>query len=719
MADTIFDFNSRVERTPTGIKFYEKDILACSYEFENNLIIDMRLDYLMAGFGIVMAESNDKPFKKVDKAILFRIGFNDFSAIEKYLLDQNILIHNSCVLAPSSLNTNIHLIFTLKNKKVSFDWYSINSQGKEEVYNLGQITLKRSFSKYKIGFYSSAGNTIREVSFLQGVPENWHTSIKNVRGGRMAFFTDGFKIENCEYDAEIEQENIKLNPGTYWVSYDTEELNNKFDIDCIIFPSETPYKEMYFEDPNKNLLKEDGTLVIPDNISSVNIKFKGTNGIIKNIALKEDPNSSFIETEGEPLKIDGSYMTIILDKLKKVRWRGTINSIPQYTDLTKPPPYAVIETVSHRTTIEETNTKLKKEYGFIYDVEAHKLSITDITYTTVLRELDIELTDKDNNRINVFRNLNGYIYEIILTFKDGSELNVLAQKTFKVYVPADINSPIIVTEGDKKTPFDLSSSYREVSTNKRKLILFRTDYEITLNKDNPFNLSDIKVYGIPASAQLNLAADTIDKYTSDYSLLDRDDYHINNDTITLNDSVITKYKHVVVDYISISDFDYLFTNYEREIFTDLDDNIELAKSPLEIANGISIYGIPKEARTRIDYIYRVPSSKMINSIDYYADKYDIIAGTDYTVNYLTNEVDIKTSVKQQYDHIIIDYLKNDSYCINYVEDYNQYEVDIASNQDKIYIHYNMHDDGGIYEYKTTEIKPDKDKYILLKKVGDD
>ena len=147
----------------------------------------------------------------------------------------------------------------------------------------------------------------------------------------MAFFTNGFRIENCEYDAEIEQQDIVLEPGTYYVSYDTETINNKFDIECIVFPTNTEYIEANFEDPNKNLLQKDGSLVVTEDIPSVNIKFKGTNGIIKNIILKDDPDSEFIETEGEIVSIPGSWMTIFLNDLTEVRWRGIINTVPQYS----------------------------------------------------------------------------------------------------------------------------------------------------------------------------------------------------------------------------------------------------------------------------------------------------------------------------------------------------------------------------------------------------
>lgn len=717
MATTIFDFNSRVERIQEGIRFYESDILCCSYLFESDLIIDMKIDYIASGFGIVIAKDNGHSFREADDVYLFRIGTNDFSIIRKHLLEQNTLITNSCVLSSSYNNKNIHLKFSFKDNIASLDWLTLTLSGTEEIFNLGKLKLTDSINRYKIGFYSSAGNIIRETTFLSGVPEHWHTSIKNVRGGRMAFFTDGFRIENCEYDAEIEQQDILLNPGTYYVSYDTETINNKFDIECIVFPTNTEYIEANFEDPNKNLLQKDGSLVVTEDIPSVNIKFKGTNGIIKNIILKDDPDSEFIETEGEVISIPGSWMTIFLDDLTEIRWRGTINTVPQYIDLTKPCPYAVIETVNHRTTLEEANISLKKEYGYIYKVEDSTLLIGDTDYNQFHKNLKIELTTEDNNQINVFHNLNGYIYELIITKKDGTQIDILHQKTYKKYVPADINSPIIVTDEKLEDSFDLSAAYREVVSSKTKISLYPTRYTISIFQDVPFsNLANYKVYAIPKEATINFNATSIDEYASSYVELTSKQYSINsNDVITLDDDIIQRYKYVAVEYTSIEDFTYYFTNYEREVFNDTQSVILLEKDILETSDNVIVYGVLKDANIKSKYLYRVPSMQLINSIDYYTDKYDILEGSSYEIDYDNKEIKIENSVRNNYKAFIIDYLKNDSYAINYIEEYNQYEVDIATSLDMVYVNYNMRENGNIYEYKTTAIRPDSNKYVLLRK----
>lgn len=314
---SIFDTNSRIEKIPQGIKFYEQDILSCSYVFENDIIINLSIDYITSGFGIVIIEDNGNniELKNTDIAYLFKIGSNDYTVIEKNFLVQKQLQNTTCLLAPSIDNKNIFLKFTYENNIVSFDWLF----DKNTTYNLGKTTLNKKIGRYRIGFYSNKDNVIHNISIKQGVAKNWNTSIKNTRGGRISFFDNGFKFENCEYDAEIEQQNIKLTKGTYYLDFESENINSEFNIDCSVFSMQIldDHNEKYFEDNTKNLLnKEDNTIkIIEDTI--VNLKFKGTNGKISNICIKDDPDSGYVETEDDAVHIEGSYMTIFLSSLKK------------------------------------------------------------------------------------------------------------------------------------------------------------------------------------------------------------------------------------------------------------------------------------------------------------------------------------------------------------------------------------------------------------------
>jgi hypothetical protein len=105
---------------------------------------------------------------------------------------------------------------------------------------------------------------------------------------------------------------------------------------------------------------------------------------------------------------------------------------------------------------------------------------------------------------------------------------------------------------------------------------------------------------------------------------------------------------------------------------------------------------------------------MFSSIDLYASKYDLISEADYEIDYKLPGVKVKAEIKEKYKVFIIDYLKDDSYCINYLPDYGQYEVEICTTQDKVYMSYDMDESGGVSDYQITKIKPDKNKYIVLR-----
>ena len=706
----IFDDSTRVEKIKEGLKFYEQDILSCSYIFEQDITINLKLDYVMSGFGIVLIEDNGNELNNTDIAYLFKIGSNTYTVIEKNFLLQKQLQYSTCLLAPSQ--KNINLKFTYENNEVSIDWiYDENT-----IYNLGKTILKKKIGRYKIGFYSSKDNILKDVSFIQGVPRNWNVSIKNTRGGRISFEHNGFKFENCKHDAEIEQQHIKLKKGTYYLSYDKERINNEYNIDCFVFPTNLPeeIEEQYFEDEAKNLLDKNNILNIPNDMD-VNLKFKGNNGKILNIAIKDDINSGYVETEDKVVTMNGSYMTVILSSLKQIRWRGLINSVPSYIDLTKPCPYAIIETINHRTTLEEANINLKQEYGFIFNVKDSALSICDISYKKVYKKLIINITEEDNNRINVFRNMNAYIYELIITKLDGEEINILVQKTYKKYVTSEINGPILVTKEDKKSVLDLSSSYREISEDIKTFKMYSTQYNISVPKYAPFlNYANLKIYAIPDDAIVDLTQDTIDKCVSSYYELNHNEYHISNDSIILEEKIKNVYPSIILEYISTNSYSYIFTNYEREIFDNSTLDLVLEKEPLELVNGIVVYGILNDSEIKDFHLYRIPNN-IINSIDYYADKFNIISNHNYVIDYDNNEIKINKELLKTYKQFVVDYLKNDSYCINYKKELDQYEVDIATNEDKIYVAYNMREDGSMHDYKITEISPDKNKYIILRK----
>lgn len=707
----IFDPTSRIEETGKGIKFYEQDILPCSYVFNGNQVIDLRVDYLFSGFGVVLAEDNGHSFTEADHIYLLKIGSNDFQVFEKRTSGLITQPASSCDIAPSRDNKNMHLQFELKDKELLLRRV-YDDGSKPEV--LGKYKMVNECGAYRIGFYSNAGNTIRHVSFLQNVPENWNINIANTCGGRIHFAHDKAYIENCRNKAELEQDEITLKPGKYYLHYGHGKVNDKDDIQCVLFPSKAPKGDKDMEDDYKNILQPDGSFVIDSSVSSVDLKFKGTNGWISDVCITDDADSSFVETKGKIATMNGSYVTVKLAGLQEVKWTGCIYTVPEWNNFADKCPYAVLEVgkSGRRLSLREADVQLKKEYGFDLHIHDNVLHIMDADFKAIVKVVPVALGNAKS--VNIFRNMTADIYTLLLKKDDNSTIDVLNQKTFRKYVPETLNSPIIVTD-EKGESFDISASYREVSDKKMRLVDFRTDMPVQLQDDAPLFHQNIKVYGIYDDAEIKTGTTDIKEFASHYKLLKSPDYTITGHRMALSDTTKYTFPHIAVTYESTKAFHYIFTNWEREIFTSPSERIILEKKMVENDGDILVYGIRSDARIVDDCFYRIPEESMVNSIDFYADSYDIIPSTEYEIVFSGNEIKLNDKVKSAYKQIVVDYLKADSYCINYKDELGGYEVDISTERDKSFMNYNSREDGTVYEYKRTDIHADKNKYIILRR----
>jgi len=615
----MFQTNSRVERD-NGIRFYEQDVLSSDYVYTGDMVIDLSVDYLYPGIGILLAVDNGKPLNEVDSLYLFKLGDNDFHVIERHYLSQSTPVEASCAFAASDANTNANLIFSKKGQVVELNLVTHNPvTNARELRELGHYKIKGSLDKYRIGFYSNAGNTLKYASIASGIPTNWMVNIKNTNGGRIAFFRDGFIIEGCEHAAELEQQEIELCAGTYYVEYQSEKVNEANDIECFIFNS----ADNHFDDAQKSILENGRFILAAD--GKVNIKFKGTSGKITNVSMKDLADGAYVETEEEVVTQDGSYITVNLIRLKSISWKGTISDLPEWEDLTKECPYGIVATKHERVTKDMANIDLNKEYQYAYTVATNKLVIQRAN--ELYRELDIGLRTDDEHKLLLFKNMSAIITELLIVDDQNKETNVLLQKTFRKFVPSTISGPVII-ESEDGNPLDLSASYREV-------------------------LNGNKNY-------------------------------------------------------------YLFTNYEREIFPDVREPIVLAKPVADVSGAVKLYGIPHDAVISEENFYLIPQKAMVNSIDLYTSKYDIIEEMKYIIKYDRPEIEITAELRALYQAFIVDYLKNDSYCINFLQEYGSYEVEASSNNDALYMSYES-TDGSVSDYKITSIKPDRNKYIVLRK----
>ena len=602
--------NSRVERK-NGIRFYEQDIMTSEYLFTSDLIVELEIDYFSPGAGIVLLEDQESTIDKVNNAYIFKIGVNDFTVIHKYHIYQDTVLHVSNNIAPPKMGLKLTFVKTGRMVELLSGDRSI-----------GHYMLPKHMDRYHLGFYSNAGNVFKTASIASGMPNNWIVNIKNTNGGRIFFYKDGFNIENCEYDAEIEQPKVFLPKGRYHLTYDKNEIDGKNDITSYVFLSE----DERFNDEKKNLLDENNVLILEED-SHVNIKFKGTSGGIQNISIKSNIKDVYVSTGASAVTTAGSEMVIDLDGLKMVQWKGVVESIPEYESYTDVRDYGIIATKERNYLIDEFGLVFEMEYLYKLDVEEMKLDVFVADTEELHKTIYIALTDEDDNKLSVFKNINGFINEIIIRRVTGEEINVLLQKTSKIYVPAAIKGPIVITDRDY-IPLELSSSHRE------------------------------------------------------------------------------------------SDGLYVFTNWERELF-DITRPIRLENPIANISGNIRVYGILPDAILNPDKILTIQDE--IDSIDLYADKYEIITEDNFLIDYYGNKIYLSDEVKERYKEIVIDYLKDDSYCINYIEELHVYEVDISTTKEAIYVMYDYltqdsDDQGAITEYQITDIKPGPtNKYVVLRK----
>ena len=119
---------------------------------------------------------------------------------------------------------------------------------------------------------------------------------------------------------------------------------------------------------------------------------------------------------------------------------------------------------------------------------------------------------------------------------------------------------------------------------------------------------------------------------------------------------------------------YWFTNTEREYFKPA-YSILLEDKPLDVDGTIIVYGIRKDSKWELDRLLEV-EKEGFDSLNACADLYDIIF--EENLRYINkNTGEIRLDSIDDYQWIVVDYLKDKSYCLNYRNDLNSYEVDIS------------------------------------------
>jgi hypothetical protein len=588
-----------------GIMFYEQDILCDDYIYSGDFDVTLNLEYVNPGFGIALINSEGLSLTEKEEVLLFKISNKIAEVIYKNKDSQKVLATFNSSYAKTHTD---NLTFRLSRTNNKYELYV----GTQKVCSFKAPCELKS---YNLAYYSNVGNVIKNINIASSIPYGWIVNMQNTNGGYIEFTRDSFELKQCQNQAEIEQVNIDLETGKYFLKYDKSE---DCDIKAYAFYSD----DTRMFDDEKNILSIDGSFEIKHG-QKVNVKFKGTRGKMKKIYITTLKDNDYVRTspdKGDKVDIDGSYIKLYLDEVSEATWKGTVNFVPGM-DHTSPYDYSVIETVRSYG-LYDVDIALGVEYDYGYSNKT--LSIKK--GNNIIKTINVV-----GNIMTIFKNVNAVLTDFIVKDIEGKDKNIIVENTIKKYVPGVISSPIIVTD-QYDNPFDLSTSYRIFEKNSK-----------------PF---------------------------------------------------------------------FWFTNVEREYFKPA-HSIKLSKRPSDKTGTIIAYGIKDASKLDMSKLLFIEKEGK-DTVDACANLYDIIFEKDMRYIDKTNG-EIRFTDLSDYKLIIVDYLKADSYCINYKHHLGSYEVDISAKEDEdvkvIYDNTEKEIDGIEYineqQYLHTGIIPSSNCYIIL------
>lgn len=710
----MFEYKTRTE-TINGCKFYEQDVLLFDYSYSGDCVIECVVDYIIPGFGFVLLEDSGNDISRSENMYIVKFGKrNQYQIINRQLLEQ-ITVRDEFILGAKDINVpykNLRLVFKFReNDRIEVYYADKDEYGINVETLLIEYRLPHEITRYKLGFYSNGGNTIKFASIESEAPSNWVSNVFNGNGGRINWITNGFQIEDCEYDCEVESQNNFLEAGTYYFDF----VCDNPDIKYYIYPA--PLKDTdekrpldlilaTREDEVKNILNyEDNSFTFEED-SRINIKFKGKWGTVRNICLKMHKNDTFVETDYDSIKREASKIEFDLSKISKIEITATVTGVPNTDNENNKPIYDLFLCGPISIILNDVGVELNKEINYTFNVDDRLLEVNDSRFDF--------FKDTTDNTLTAFHNVNAYISKLIITTIAGDEIDVLLQKTFRITVNKNIHTPIIVTD-TAYNPLDLSSSYREVTEPEQSIEIFNRYNQIKLSKRMCLNDANVRIAGIN-DGQIDLSQTELENIGTDYTLISPNRYVIDyeHNTIKLNQTERERYKYIAVEYTNCDNFRIEFTNYEREIF-DLNEetNLYLNTNVCDVVGAMIAYGIPKDSKIYTDYIYRIPDIRAINSIDYCAPVYNVLLSDAYTIGD-ANKISLAEGIRQQYGYLIIDYLKKDSYTVNERERY--YEVDIATDEEQCIVLYDSTETEITNTYKQLNLDNiQEDNFIVLRK----
>lgn len=688
----MFEYNAKLERHD-GCKFIEQDILLYDYIYADDISIETTLEYNRPGFGFVICEQQNNAAVG-DNIYIFKIDKpNHYQIISKSKGEQ-VVLRSEFIEATASfgLKEDMILIMDFTENSVAKVYRATKNENKtNDKHLMFSYIMPHVMDRYKVGFYSNAGNTIKFSTISSESPSNWISNIFNARGGRINWIKNGFEIQECEFNCEVESQINELESGTYYFDFTTDNPDIKY----YIYPSTRRDPEVkrdideilaIKEDERKNILDYNTCSLTLLEKQNINIKFVGKTGKVTDIAIKKAKNDLFVETDYDNIKRDPSFFTIDLSLIKKAEIEINISDVAD----------------SHYIFLNGIKKYTVNDFGIDFNT---LLNFTVEDRIVYFKNKQYKLADNDDI-LYCFKNVDAFISKFIITFKNGDVIDVINQKTIKITVDKEVKSPIIVTDKTNK-PLNLSGSYRKIIQPKNKVEIFNKFREIKLSGSLSITGKELYVFGSNQSG-INLNADNFKELNIEYDLISPNKYEVDvwNNKIRLSQDIRSQYKYIGVLYQHIGNYLYEFTNWEREIFN-LNDGYIYLSNPINESTMI-VYGVPTGTKIYRDGLYYVPQKELINSIDEVAASYVILTEDEYSLNDSTSRLIIENP--DLYSYIIVDYLKDNSYTVNERDKY--YEVDISGQQSG----YNILYDSPSATYKTIDFNAiSANQFIVLKK----
>lgn len=564
--------NCRMEKN-NHIHFYEQDILLDDNTYSGDIDITLQLDYITPGIGIALIVDEGLSLNEMSETYLYKIGHNDYSLIRS-MYSKNEVIDNGALINVKPYMEN--MIFRLRKNNNRLTLY----------INGTQITSKYlpiELNNFYVGYYSNAGNILKSISIASEIPNGWVVNMDNTNGGYIKFSQNKFSITNCSDLAEIEQVNIPLKANDekknyYYLRFEKELVNNLNDIKVYVFESD----DTRILSTAKNILTDENKFILKKD-TDISLRFEGTTGIIKNIQITNSLDDLYVPTDNTIISEKESYMQINILDLKKIEFDGTIYNIPIKENIYDKEKYSIIEDAYKQYTVNDYAINIGKECLYNYTIDLENKDLLTIKGQNEIKTFNLNI----NEKITIFKNIDGEISNLLLYKKDGTCINVLIQDTKKQYVPSKIKSPIIVTN-EFEIPLNLSSSFRIIEeegiskyifTNIEREV-FEPTNRINLASKISSNLGTVTIYGILKNSNINESnifvaeknnLKSITKYCDSYTTYDENDlYSVNKDSGTIiisdlgEDYIKNKYKKIVVDYLKKDNYSI---NYNHDFYS--------------------------------------------------------------------------------------------------------------------------------------------------------